>query len=371
MLEWLEHRRLLSVVGQPAVSLVAPAYGPSAGGTTVTISGTNLANARVVDFGTAAVASFISDTANQIVLVSPPGTAGIVDVTVTTSRGTSVTSARDEFAYLGATTSYTVTDGGDTPGNAGDVTLSYAIDQAVANDEIATIGFSPSLSGSTITLSTNDTSPANVYGPTALVVDGTVITIDGSGAPGLTISGGGSLRLFAVTGTGSLTLDDVTLSGGLAQGGNGGNSNLFPGAGGGGAGLGGAVYDDGGVFTADGITFTNNSAEGGNGGSIALGGTGNGGGFEGGAGGQGSKGTAGGTGGFGGGGGGGAGVGVSSGSAGNGGFGGVRRGGGGGAGGSNGGRGRARRVRRWQWRRRHAKRRGRRRRRRLGRRHLQ
>ena len=120
---------------------------------------------------------------------------------------------------------------------------------------------------STISLTASDKDPSSAYGPTAYVISGSGvnITIDGSGAPGLTISGSGAIRVFAVTSTASLTLEDLTVSGGLAQGFAGGAGG-FSGAGGGGAGMGGAVYDDGGSFTADGVTFTNDMAAGGSGG---------------------------------------------------------------------------------------------------------
>ena len=124
------------------------------------------------------------------------------------------------------------------------------------------------LTDGTITLTIDDPSVANVYGPTAFVIDGATITIDGSGHPGLVLSGGGAMRLFAVTSTGSLTLEDLTVTGGLAQGGAGGISR-WGGSGGGAAGLGGAVYDDDGSFTAQGVTFTNNTAQGGAGGSLS------------------------------------------------------------------------------------------------------
>ena len=122
--------------------------------------------------------------------------------------------------------------------------------------------FDPSLAGETITLVRVDPSAANVYGDTALVDDGADITIDGSGAPGLVISGNNALRPFAVTSAASLTLEDLTIEDGMAQG-FGGGVTYTGGGGGGGAGMGGAVYDDGGTFTAEGVTFTNNQAVGG------------------------------------------------------------------------------------------------------------
>ncbi|OWK36653.1 Flagellar hook-length control protein FliK [Fimbriiglobus ruber] len=85
----------------PTVTGVGPASGSTAGDTTVDITGTNLDGAAAVDFGGAA-ATIVSDTGTQIVVLSPAGTAGVVDVTVTTAAGTSATSAADQFTYAAA-----------------------------------------------------------------------------------------------------------------------------------------------------------------------------------------------------------------------------------------------------------------------------
>ena len=88
----------------PSVSGVSPAQGPAAGGTTVTITGTDLANATAVDFGSTQVTNFTSDTATSIVLTSPAGTAGAVDVRVVTPGGTSAVNApADQFSYNSST----------------------------------------------------------------------------------------------------------------------------------------------------------------------------------------------------------------------------------------------------------------------------
>src|SRR5215469_5860487 len=118
---------------------------------------------------------------------------------------------------------YTVTDASDTAGSASDVTLRYAINQAVSSqDQNAVIGFSSALAGQTLTLSQSDSSSANIYGPTAFVVNNAKITIDGSNAPGLILDGNNALRLLAVTNTATLQLEYLTVEGGLASGGNGG-----------------------------------------------------------------------------------------------------------------------------------------------------
>jgi hypothetical protein len=84
--------------GSPAVTSVSPNAGPPAGGTTVTITGTNLSGASAVNFGGAGATSFTVNSATSITATSPPGT-GTVDVTVITPSGTSAGSAADRFLY--------------------------------------------------------------------------------------------------------------------------------------------------------------------------------------------------------------------------------------------------------------------------------
>ncbi len=83
----------------PTVSSVSPSSGPLGGGTGVTITGTDLAGATAVGFGSTAASSFAVNSDTQITAISPPRSAGIVDVTVTTAGGTSATSASDRFSY--------------------------------------------------------------------------------------------------------------------------------------------------------------------------------------------------------------------------------------------------------------------------------
>jgi alpha-tubulin suppressor-like RCC1 family protein len=83
----------------PAVTAVAPIEGPQAGGTTVSISGTEFNDASAVKFGTAEAASFVVNSDSSITAVSPPG-SGTVDVTVTTPGGTSAAGEADHFTYV-------------------------------------------------------------------------------------------------------------------------------------------------------------------------------------------------------------------------------------------------------------------------------
>jgi hypothetical protein len=84
----------------PAVRRVSPPRGPIAGRTTVSISGSNLTAATAVTFGSTGAASFTVNSATSITAVSPPETAGRVDVTVTTPSGTSAISRRDRFRFV-------------------------------------------------------------------------------------------------------------------------------------------------------------------------------------------------------------------------------------------------------------------------------
>jgi len=80
------------------VTGVSPGSGTTAGGTVVTITGTDLGGATTVSFGGAA-GKITSDTGTQITVTSPPG-QGTVDITVTTPSGTSVVTRADKFTYV-------------------------------------------------------------------------------------------------------------------------------------------------------------------------------------------------------------------------------------------------------------------------------
>ncbi len=96
----------------PTVTGISPTTGSEAGGTVVTVTGTEFTGATAVKFGTTAGTSLTVNSATQITITSPAGAAGTVNITVTTPGGTSATSPADEFTYT--ITPLTVT--GITPG---------------------------------------------------------------------------------------------------------------------------------------------------------------------------------------------------------------------------------------------------------------
>lgn len=83
----------------PVVTGVTPKLGSVAGGTSVEISGAGFTGATTVRFGAVEATGFAINAANSITATAPPGSAGTVDVTVTTPSGTSAPRAADRYSY--------------------------------------------------------------------------------------------------------------------------------------------------------------------------------------------------------------------------------------------------------------------------------
>ncbi len=145
---------------------------------------------------------------------------------------------------------FTVTNTNDS----GTGSLRAAITAADAANG-GTIVFSSSLAGQTIVAGSGTNGPLPVINTTGTV------TIDGSAASGLTISGNNTNRVFFVLG-GNATIENLAIANGRATGGAGGL-----GAGGGGMGAGGAIFVNAGTTTVSNFVFSNNSAVGGAGGA--------------------------------------------------------------------------------------------------------
>ena len=85
-------------IAPPTVSSVAPNSGSAAGGTAVTITGTNFAAGATVTFGAAAATNVVVVNATTITATTPAGSAGAVAVTVTANgRSGSLTNG---FTYV-------------------------------------------------------------------------------------------------------------------------------------------------------------------------------------------------------------------------------------------------------------------------------
>ena len=112
-------------VAPPTVSSVSPNSGSTAGGTAVTITGTNFAAGATVTFGGTAATNVVVVNSTTITATTPAGSAGAVTVTVTNSNGQSGSLANG-FTYVGPPTVSSVSpnsgidarwDGGDDHGD--------------------------------------------------------------------------------------------------------------------------------------------------------------------------------------------------------------------------------------------------------------
>jgi IPT/TIG domain/PASTA domain len=85
----------------PTITALGTASGPTAGGTSLTITGTDLEGASAVSFGAEPASGFTVDSESQITAVSPAAPAGTAQLSVTTAAG-KATSAQS-FTYVAPT----------------------------------------------------------------------------------------------------------------------------------------------------------------------------------------------------------------------------------------------------------------------------
>jgi len=123
----------------PVITDISPCFGPTAGGTSVTISGANLSGATSVAFGNTA-GTITSNSATSIVVTTPAKSAGLTDVSVATPAGNEI--KFDGFQY-GDT--LTVCDGSVAAASAPATTTVSAPAPIVANgyraDKLGTVYF--------------------------------------------------------------------------------------------------------------------------------------------------------------------------------------------------------------------------------------
>jgi hypothetical protein len=120
----------------PTVRKLSPRKGPAAGGTVVTITGTNFKEVSAVKFGSKEAIGFSVVSLDKISATAPEGTTGPVDVTVTTASGTSAITSHDHYRYEAPTVESVTPNHGPRSG-ATEVTITGS-------------GFEPGTSGTTI-----------------------------------------------------------------------------------------------------------------------------------------------------------------------------------------------------------------------------
>ena len=106
--------RITFIAEPPTLDSVSPSSGPIVGGTTVTITGSNLTGTTQVLFGgVAATDVSVGEDGDTLTATTPSGTAGTVNVSVTTPGGT--VTKENAFTYFTVPDAPTIT--GITPGN--------------------------------------------------------------------------------------------------------------------------------------------------------------------------------------------------------------------------------------------------------------
>ena len=205
----------------PQLSLISPTGGPTSGGTSVTLVGTNLAGATAVTFDGLS-AAIVSDTATTLVVTTPVhNRIGLVDVAVTTPGGT--VTAPAIFAYVPIMTIISIgpSTGSTAGGSIVTVVGSHLSGlQGIINFLTITIGGLPvqlvSINDAEITFAT----PPHAAGPADVVISSLAGTITLTGAytyvtPGTTTATGSATGTATATGT-STEARDVDIGTGTA-----------------------------------------------------------------------------------------------------------------------------------------------------------
>jgi hypothetical protein len=205
----------------PTVTNVNPNAGPTSGGTSVVITGTDFLGTTAVSFGSTPATGFTVNSITQITATAPAESAGTVHVTVTTPQGTSSTSSSDEYTYTAppTVTGVSPNDGPTSGGTSVTITgTSFTTASAVTfgstpatsftvNSDTQITATSPAESAGTVHITvtnpggTSATSPSDQF---TYVSQPTVTGVSPNGGP---IAGGTSVT---ITGTSFTTASAVT-----------------------------------------------------------------------------------------------------------------------------------------------------------------
>jgi len=203
---WVMQMATFSAVSGPAptVSGVAPGSGSSAGGTAVTITGTNFAAGAAVTFGIAAATSVVVVNGTTITATAPAGTAGAVTVTVTNPGGQSGSLA-SAFTYIAPPAVSIVSPNSGAPAGGTAVTITGT---AFAAGATVTFGAAPAtdvvvVSGTQITATT----PAGSVG---------AVTVTVTNSNGLSGSLAGAFSYVAALTVSSVSPNSASTAGGTA-----------------------------------------------------------------------------------------------------------------------------------------------------------
>jgi hypothetical protein len=154
----------------PSISSVSPSAGPTAGGTSVTISGANFASGATVSFGGTAAAGVVFVSASTITATTPAHAAGAVNVVVTNPGGLSATLA-NAFTYGASAPAPTVTGVSPTTGPTTGGTAVQISGTNFVSGATASFGGTAATGVSFVNATTlNATTPAHAAGAVNVVV---------------------------------------------------------------------------------------------------------------------------------------------------------------------------------------------------------
>ncbi len=170
--------RLTVTSPAPTVTGLSPNSGPAGGGTSVTLTGTNFTGATAVQFGAVAASSFTVVNATTITATSPAGSAGSMNVRVTTAGGTSATAAGNLFTYVAAPSVTSLSPSSGPVSGGTSVTITGT---GLSGTTAVAFGATPATSFSVVNATTiTATAPAGSAG----AVNVTVLTPGGTSAAG-------------------------------------------------------------------------------------------------------------------------------------------------------------------------------------------
>jgi glucose/arabinose dehydrogenase len=105
----------------PAISRLSPTFGPTKGGTAVTVTGSGFTGATRVTFGTLPAVRYTVNSDTQITAVAPAQPAGALDISVVTPSGASAQTSADTFTYTAPAPAIRALSPSSGPTNGGTV----------------------------------------------------------------------------------------------------------------------------------------------------------------------------------------------------------------------------------------------------------
>ena len=146
---------VVPVSGPPTVTSISPTSGTTAGGTSVTITGTNFISGATVTIGGSSCTSVVVVSSTSITCITPSGTAGSQDVVVATGVSPNATLAGG-FTYVAPPAAP------DTPDLATASDSGSSSTDDITSDSTPTISVGSAANGNTVTVTATKSGQTNV-----------------------------------------------------------------------------------------------------------------------------------------------------------------------------------------------------------------